>query len=102
MAVEAPLATPDPEEDFEAIEIDIINPDAVMISEMDEEEVLEEIPHDANLADWLPEEELAVISAKPIRMGRGLRQGHGPSGHEDRGQEPAVRRGLWCIPPCPD
>ena len=64
MAVAAPLRTPDPEEEFEAIEIDIINPDAVVISEIGEDEVSENIPHDANLADWLPEEELAKISSQ--------------------------------------
>ena len=64
MAIGQPLRTPDPEEEFEGIEIDIINPDAVMISEIDEEEVVEQVPHDANLADWLPEEELAKISGQ--------------------------------------
>jgi len=65
MAIERRLETPEPEEimDAEIIEIDIIMPTDEIMEEFDEDgDGIVEIPHDANLADYIPEKELADIS----------------------------------------
>ena len=67
MAIEAPLATPEiPEEFTDAeIEIDIIMPDDELMDEFDEDDDgIVEIPHAANLAEYIPEDELDEISSR--------------------------------------
>lgn len=54
----------DQDEDLEGIEIDIINPDAVIISELEEEDI--PIPHDANLAEYIDEDDLVGIAAELV------------------------------------
>ena len=74
MAMEKPLVTPDqltPEEMSGAMEIEIVNPESVSIETEDgglmfdfdpESEMSGEVAFDANLAEYLEEQDLAMLA----------------------------------------
>ena len=80
MAMEKPLVTPDqltPEEMSGVMEIEIVNPESVSIETEDggmmfdfdpEADMSDEIPFDANLAEYLEESDLATLSGELVGM----------------------------------
>lgn len=82
MAMEKPLVTPDqltPEEMSGAMEIEIVNPESVSIETEDgglmfdfdpESEMSDEVAFDANLAEYLEEQDLAMLASELVGLFR--------------------------------